>query len=370
MKTGAVMMHALFSAILLICACGGDGSASGAGTSSAATPVIAVTAAQNGAVIVSISDATPGATIRYTLDGRQPSASSQIYEAPFLVAAILTVNAMATVAGGANSSVASKQFAPNIAADTLVWSEEFSAPGRPDPAVWTYDTGNSGFGNHEQETYCAWGSNTSPCSTESPNAYAGADGSLHIVARQPASGIYTSARLKSQGLFGFMYGRIEARIKVPESQGMWPAFWMLGNNIATIDWPACGELDIMEHIDGSNPPFSQGAAPPGFDWVQSSVHGTGLNGGTPYHPTGFSAADWHAYGMIWTRGRVQFYIDDPAHPYETFTPDTTNGTWPFDRGPQFILLNLAVGGDWPGNVDSTTVFPSEMLVDYVRIYTK
>jgi beta-glucanase (GH16 family) len=193
-----------------------------------------------------------------------------------------------------------------------------------------------------------------------------ADGNLHVVARQPSPGVYTSARLKSQGLFTFMYGRIEARIKLPESQGMWPAFWLLGSNIVTVDWPASGELDIMEHIDGNNPPFHVGGAPPGYDWVQSSIHGTGLDGGTPYHPQGFSAADWHTYGMIWTKGKVQFYIDDPGKPYETFTPGA--GTWPFDQGPEFILLNLAIGGDWPGNVDGTTVFPSEMLVDYVRIY--
>ena len=374
MRTGAAMMSFVLVSGLLLCACGGSGTSSGSGSTGsgptpAATPAITTTAAQNGAMIVSISDSTPGSTIYYTLDGSAPTTSSQIYEAPFLVAANTTVNAMATASGYSGSTVVSRQFTPNIPPGTLVWSDEFNSPTQPNPQVWSYDTGNSGFGNHEQENYCAWASNTSPCSSASPNAFVGADGFLHILAQQPSSGVYTSARLKSQGLFSFMYGRIEARIKLPESQGMWPAFWLLGNNIATINWPACGELDIMEHIDGSNPPFSQGSAPPGFDWVQSSVHGTGLNGGTPYHPTGFSAAGWHKYGMIWTKGQVQFYIDDPAHPYESFTPASTAGTWPFDIGPQFILLNLAVGGDWPGNVDKTTVFPSEMLIDYVRIYT-
>ena len=123
----------------------------------------------------------------------------------------------------------------------------------------------------------------------------------------------------------------------------------------------------MEHIDGTNPPPYAGAAPLGYDWVQGSVHGTNLNGGSPYHPSGFSAGDWHTYGMIWSKGQVQFYIDDPTMPYETFTPGT--GTWPFDSGPQFLLLNLAVGGNWPGNPATTTVFPSEMVVDYVRLYT-
>jgi beta-glucanase (GH16 family) len=193
----------------------------------------------------------------------------------------------------------------------------------------------------------------------------GTDGYLHIVAQQPTSGTYTSARMKSQGLFSFMYGRIEARLEVPESQGMWPAFWMLGNNITTVNWPACGESDIMEHIDGSVPPNPN----LGYDWYQASVHGTNLNGGSPYGNSTFSAATWHTYGMIWTKGQVQFYIDDPSTPYETFNPGNISGTWPFDQGPMFVILNLAVGGNWPGNPNSTTVFPSTYLVDYVRIYT-
>ena len=316
-------------------------------------------------MIVSLTDSTAGVTIYYTLDGTPPTASSQIYQAPFLVASNMTVHAIAAASGYSNSTVASKQFTPNILPGTLVWSDEFtasSAPTQPNPSTWTYDTGNSGFGNDEQETYCAWGSNASPCASASPNAFIGRDGYLHVVGRRPAGGGYTSARLKSQGLFSFMFGRIEARMKLPESQGMWPAFWLLGNNITSIDWPACGELDVMEHIDGSNPENK------GYDWVQASVHGTGLNGGTPFTAPGFSAAGWHTYGMIWSKGKVEYYIDDPAKIYETFTPSNTAGTWPFDQGPQFILLNLAVGGDWPGNVDATTVFPSEMLVDYVRIY--
>jgi beta-glucanase (GH16 family) len=369
-RTGAAMLSVIALSGVLVCACGGgsNGNTSpGGGPAPAAAPTISTIPAQNGAVIAALKTTTSGATIYYTLDGSVPTASSQVYEAPILVAANLTIKAIATAQGSAASTVTSQALTPNIASGTLVWAEEFDTQGQPNPSVWTYDTGNSGFGNNEQENYCAWGSNASPCSTASPNAQVEADGLLHIVARQPSPGVYSSARLKTQGLFSFMYGRIEARIKLPESQGMWPAFWLLGNNIATIDWPACGELDIMEHIDGSNPPFHVGDAAPGYDWVQSSIHGTGLDGGTPYHPQGFSAADWHTYGMIWGKGKVQFYIDDPANPYETFIPGM--GTWPFDTGPQHILLNLAVGGNWPGNVDSTTVFPSEMLVDYVRIYT-
>jgi len=183
------------------------------------------------------------------------------------------------------------------------------------------------------------------------------------VAQQPTAGVYTSARLKSQGLFSFWYGRLEAKMMLPESQGMWPAFWLLGDNIATINWPDCGEADVMEHIDGSDPSNE------GYDWVQGSIHGDNMGAGIQYHPAGFSAAAWHTYGMIWTPGQIQYYVDSPANVYATYTPSTQTGTWPFDQGPQFIILNLAVGGDWPGSPDATTVFPSQMVVDYVRIYS-
>jgi beta-glucanase (GH16 family) len=368
---------ALVLGVATIAGCSGSSNSVGCACpvqQTAATPTIATTPAQNSAVIVTLSDATSGATIYYTIDGTIPTTTSPQYLAPFLVASNLTLNAIATASGDLNSTVATQTFSPNIASGTLVWSDEFSNSGtanaQPNPTTWTYDIGTDCCGNSELETYCAWAFATGPCNPSSPNTYVGAtDGYLHIVAQKPSPAVYTSGRLKSQGLFSFQYGRIEARMQLPESQGMWPAFWMLGNNITINPWPACGESDIMEHIDGSNPPFSVGATPPGYDWTQSSVHGTNLNGGVPYTTTGFSAAAWHTYGMIWTKGQVQFYVDDPANIYETFTPTNISGTWPFDQGPMFIILNLAVGGTWPGSPDSTTVFPSTMLVDYVRIYT-
>ena len=374
---------ALLAAVALVAACGGGSNAAsgGGGNPPTPTPTITTTPAQSGAVIVTLADATAGATIYFTTDGSAPTTSSQVYEAPFLVASNLAVNAVAAAPGHTNSSTATQTFSPNIAPGTLVWSDEFAnsgtSPAQPDAKTWTYDTGYQCCGNHEQETYCAWGSNTAPCDPSNPNAYVGTDGYLHVVARSPSSGSYTSGRLKSQGHLSFLYGRIEARMKLPESQGMWPAFWLLGNNIVTLNWPACGELDVMEHIDGSNPPPYVGGAPPGYDWIAGSVHGgssgsTEINGSEQYHATGFSAAAWHTYGMKWSKGEVDFYVDDPASVYATYkSTDSqwTNHSWPFDQGPEFILLNLAVGGDWPGNVDTATVFPSEMLVDYVRVYT-
>jgi len=196
---------------------------------------------------------------------------------------------------------------------------------------------------------------------------------LYIVAQQPSAGVYTSARLKTQGLFSFQYGRIEFRALVPEAQGFWPANWLLGNNIATVSWPACGEMDVLERIN------AEGINGPGTpDWNQGSIHGTGFTGGnlgTQYDfPNGETASTFHTYGMIWSPGSVSYYVDDPTQPYVTYTPASLNGisgaVWPFDGGQSnFIILNLAIGGDWPGSPNSSTPFPSNMLVDYVRIYT-
>ena len=331
-----------------------------------ATPTITTTAGQNGAVVVKLTSATPNATITYTLDGSTPVASSQLYLAPFLLSANATLNVLATASGHAPSAVASQAFTPNVASGTLIWSDEFanstSANAQPNPGVWTYDTGGGGWGNNELETYCAWGFASGACSVSNPNAYVGTDGSLHIVARNPSTNVYTSARMKSQGLFSFQYGRFEVRAKIPEGQGLWPAIWLLGDDITTVSWPACGELDVMEHINGSNPQNE------GFDWVQGSIHGTNLNGGIQYHPSGFDPKAWHTYGMIWTKGQIQYYIDDPSKVYATFNKSSQTGTWPFDSGPEFVILNLAVGGSWPGSPDKTTTFPSELVVDYVRIY--
>ncbi len=332
-------------------------------------PVISTRPAHNGAVIVTLSNSSPGAVIFYTTDGSEPTAASQRYEAPFLVAANLTLR-VAAIAPGHNASATLVQpFAPNIPADTLVWADEFNTPGVPDPSVWGYDTGNSGFGNHELETYCAVPSAEAPCDPAQPSANVGNDGLLHIVGRKIDDHTFTSARLKSQGLFSFQYGRLEVRARVPEGQGLWPAFWTLGNNITTVDWPASGEQDILERVNAAKDP----------DWNEGSIHGDGFTGGTGLgkiydFPAGTTAADWHTYGMIWKPGSVAYYIDDPAHPYVTYTTDDLKqipgARWPFDAGQSnFLLINLAIGGDWPHEPDATTLFPAEMQVDYVRLYT-
>ena len=361
----------------LLSGCGGNsattttGGGGGTGTPSVALPVFTTTAAQNGAVILSMSTTTSGAAVHYTIDGSTPTTASPTYQAPILISSNITINAIGTETGDTSSAVATWTPSTTIASGTLVWSDEFAnatgANAQPDPSVWNYDTGAGGWGNAELEDYCAWNSSTSPCDPTNPNAYVGTDGYLHIRAEQPSTGVYTSARMKSEGLFSILYGRVEARIQVPEAQGFWPAFWLLGDNIVTDNWPLCGENDIQERVDAAGNP----------DWNAGSIHGQGFTGsnlGTQYNfPAGQTAATWHTYGMIWSPGKVEYYIDDPTNIYATFTPSSitsfSGSVWPFDSGNgRFLIINLAVGGSYPGNPDGTTPFPSETLVDYVRVY--
>ena len=247
----------------------------------------------------------------------------------------------------------------------LVWSDEFNgADGfSPDSSKWTFDTGvgGNGWGNNELETY----------TNRAKNAQI-QGGNLVITAfnetyADPSDGVtrnYTSARLKTQGLFSQAYGRFEARIKIPAGQGMWPAFWMLGNNITSVGWPKCGEIDIMENI-GKEPGTVHGSL------HSSSTVARTSDASTPFSLPGGQnfAADFHLYAVEWEPGVVRFYVD--SNLYATFTQSQwpAGGAWTFDH-PFFIILNVAVGGDWPGSPDNSTVFPQQMLVDYVRIYAK
>jgi beta-glucanase (GH16 family) len=246
--------------------------------------------------------------------------------------------------------------APTHDSWTLVWADEFTQPDgtAPDVTKWGHDTGGKGWGNHELEYY-----------TSSTNNARIQDGKLVIEARQEGFGgkNYTSARLQTKDKRSWTYGRIEARIQVPRGQGFWPAFWMLGTNINTVGWPACGEIDIMENL-GREP-----------GKIHGTVHGPGYSGaggiGGPFTlPGGVAFADdFHVFAVECETNRIRWFVDD--QPYFTVTPASlpSGAQWVFNQ-PKFLLLNLAVGGGWPGNPDSTTVFPQRMLVDYVRVYDR
>ena len=232
---------------------------------------------------------------------------------------------------------------------TFIWSDEFDG-NTIDPKNWVFDKGGSGWGNAELEYY-----------TDRPENARIENGMLVIEARQEKyEGLpFTSARLNSRKLQEFQYGHIEARLKLPYGQGIWPAFWMLGGNAS---WPNGGEIDIMEFI-GKTP-----------DTVYQTVHGPGYSGakGIGSHLVLTAETlknDFHVFAIEWQPNEIRWIVDGQ----EVFkvTPEKIPaGTkWVFDH-PLFIIMNVAVGGGWPGYPDETTVFPQQLQVDYVRVYQK
>lgn len=249
---------------------------------------------------------------------------------------------------------------PPVTPDT-VFRDEFDGPAGAtfDHAKWTADLGGGGFGNQELEYY----------TTDTSNVALDGKGHLVITARaEPETTTkqcwygrcrYTSTRLKTQGLFGQLYGRFEARIKIPRGQGVWPAFWMLGTNIDKDGWPKCGEIDVMENI-GKEP-----------STVHGTVHGPGYSGGNgigrafALQPGAF-ADDFHVYAVEWRPGDIRWFMDGTEYFHLTSNDIPSGTSWVFDHD-FFIIMNFAVGGGWPGSPDATTTFPQQMVVDYVRV---
>jgi beta-glucanase (GH16 family) len=241
---------------------------------------------------------------------------------------------------------------------TLIWSDEFDQAenSAPNPTKWVYELGANGWGNRELETYTDSRENSfivaDPAAT---------DGKALVIRARDSHGIYTSARLTTQGKFTCRYGRIEARAKCPGAKGLWPAFWMLGENIATVHWPHCGEIDIMEMV-GELPAKNLG-----------TIHGPGYSGahGISGHynlPTGESFDQaYHVFAVDWTPDKIVWSVDD--HVYHTVTPASLPaGThWVYNQ-PFYLLVNLAVGGNLPGPPDDQTRLPHDLTLDYVRVY--
>ena len=249
----------------------------------------------------------------------------------------------------------------------LVWSDEFdgAAGASVDPAKWSFDLGDGCPGN------CGWGNNEKEFYTNATdNVSLDGQGHLAIVARSaPALNLscyygpcqFTSAKITTRGKMNAAPGRVEARIRIPAGQGLWPAFWMLGNDFSTLGWPAAGELDIMEN---------KGSAP---NTSSSAIHGPGYFGNTPFaHANTIGPAtladDYHVYAVEWDAEAAHFFVDGTLH-YVVLRVDIQRyGTSILDK-PYYIILNLAVGGNFDGDPKSDSILPATMLVDYVRVYT-
>lgn len=252
---------------------------------------------------------------------------------------------------------------------SLVWADEFNgAPGSDvDARYWKHDVGdgcaqkNCGWGNDEKEFYTAG----------TPNASVNGTGLLAVVARVAPPGMtcyygacrYTSAKIHTKGKVQIAHGRVEARIRLPRGQGLWPAFWMLGSNIDAVQWPASGELDIMEN-HGSN-----------VQQISSAIHGPGYSGGTtPFvHgnvlTSGSYSDDFHVFAVEWDSTQIAYSVDGSVHYRVTRGDIAQHGAWPFDQ-EFYIILNLAVGGQFDGDPKSDAMLPATMLVDWVRVYRR
>lgn len=232
---------------------------------------------------------------------------------------------------------------------TLSWSDEFNGT-TLDNNSWNYETGAGGWGNNELENY----------TNSTKNSFITNGGYLVIEARQETpGGTYTSARLQTKGKREFKYGRMDIRAKLPKGKGLWPAIWMLGSNISTTPWPASGEIDIMELL-GHEPSKMYGT----MHWGNAGQGSTHIGGSYSLSGEDFSQK-FHVFSIVWDSEKIEWYVDD--HKFFTGNKTDVNGNYPFDL-PFFFILNVAVGGDWPGSPDANTVFPQRMIVDYVRVY--
>lgn len=243
----------------------------------------------------------------------------------------------------------------NIEGYTLIWNDEFEGS-KINSSNWIHEVNGYGGGNNELQYY----------TDREENSFV-SGGNLHIIAKQETyTGVdgtryYTSARMNTQFTQTFKYGKITARIKLPYGQGIWPAFWMLGENISQIGWPSCGEIDIMEMIGGG-------------DGRDNVVHGTlhweqnghQYYGGSTKLVSGIFADDFHEFTINWDSEKIEWLLDGVVYHTASIQPQHMAAF----HNEFFIILNLAIGGNWPGNPSAQTVFPQEMLVDYVRVYSK
>ena len=227
----------------------------------------------------------------------------------------------------------------------LVWSDEFNVEGAPNTSKWTYDIGSGGWGNGESQYY-----------TDRTENVIVEDGLLKIITKKEnfMGSEYTSSRLKTEGKFDFTYGKVEIRAKLPESQGTWPALWMLGANFQSVGWPTCGEIDIMEQTG-----WDKNSILATCHWLDSASSSNASYGLTTSNPT--SASAFHVYSLEWTETYIKMFVDD-----DEYYVIELNSSLPFDND-FFLIFNVALGGSLGGTIDPA--FTSDtMEIDYVRVY--
>ena len=280
-----------------------------------------------------------------------PDSSSDVI--PDSVGDLLSSSSVAVIPSSSSAVI------PGLTGD-LLWSDEFEGSAL-DLSKWSYETGNTGWGNNELQYY----------TNRTENAYI-ADGVLHIAAKKESyeGANYTSARLITKGKFDFTYGTVEARIALPVGKGIWPAFWMLGANIDNAIWPLCGEIDIIEAVNDESVVYGT------HHWSHEGQHAEYGNNTKDYYGTSYDLdiTKFHNYKMTWDKNAITMYVDDFLYQKIDITleKDAAGNNIASDMGtfhkPFFFILNVAVGGNWPGFDIDDSQFPNEMLVDYIRVY--
>ena len=333
----------LISLIALVTSCSkGDSNTGTSNTAPTNVTLVANVSTDNSGNVTFTATATNAINFDFDFgNGVFQTAASGIVTYKYPSSGTYTVNVVAKSSSGLT---ASKSIQINVSVvSSLIWSDEFDTPGAPDPAKWVYDIGAGGWGNNELQYY----------TNRLDNAIV-TNGTLKITAQKEnyMGSSYTSARLLSQNKFSFKYGKVETRAKLPAGVGTWPAIWMLGNNISTSGWPACGEIDIMEHLGRD------------LNKIYGTVHHPGHSGGNADGGTvviSNATIQFHIYTMEWTASSIKFSVDNVT--YYTF-PNVS--TLPFNQN-FFLLLNFALGGNFGGAIDPAFT-AATFEIDYVRVY--
>lgn len=304
--------------------------------------VTANVSTDNSGNVAFVAAATNATSYDYDFgNGIFQSSASGIVTYKYPASGTYTVNVIAKSSSG---QTVSKSIQVTVAVtQSLVWSEEFDTPGAPDASKWGYDLGAGGWGNAEEQYY----------TNRSDNVIV-SNGTLKITAKKEAysGSAYTSARLLSKDKFSFKYGKIEARIKLPAGGGTWPAFWMLGNNLSTVSWPGCGEIDIMEHLGNQ------------LNKIYGTLHHpghSGANGDGSNVIITNATTEFHKYTLEWTAAVIKISVDDVVFFTFANTP-----TLPFNQN-FFVIVNVAMGGNFGGTINPAFV-SAAMEIDYIRVY--